>query len=300
MIFCLLLFTASGIYAKQKTFTREYTYQASEMDSKVSSRTNATAEMRNILLREVGTYIRSEQQTSVKGNTQDYAEKIEAITAGIVEMKVLEEKWDFGTYYIKAEMTVDPDDVNKRIAEVLNDKQLTKELEDSRKRTREAETEIAKLKREMEAQQRQFAKEKDATKKTLAKERDRDLQVSYNKQIDWLSAEKYYDKALVAHNNGLYELAVEYYQKCTDISPHYSTYFNMGCSYDGQNNYTQAISCYQKAILMNPNYVEAYCNMGTAYYRLGNVNKQLECYKKAARLGDIGCQNWLKGNGYSW
>jgi urate oxidase len=139
IIFYLLLLAVNSSYAQKKTFVRDYSYQASEMDSKISSKTNATAEMRNILLREIGTFIRSEQQTTVHDNTQDYAEKIEAITAGIVEMKVLDEQWNGITYYIKAEMTVDPDDVNRRIAEVLNDKGKTKELEESRKRVREAE-----------------------------------------------------------------------------------------------------------------------------------------------------------------
>jgi hypothetical protein len=47
-------------------------------------------------------------------------------------MKVLDERWDGATYYIKAEMTVDPKDLERRIAEVLNDKQKTKELEEAR------------------------------------------------------------------------------------------------------------------------------------------------------------------------
>jgi hypothetical protein len=42
-------------------------------------------------------------------------------------MKTLDEQWDGATYYIKAEMTVDPKDLERRIAEVLNDKQKTKE-----------------------------------------------------------------------------------------------------------------------------------------------------------------------------
>jgi hypothetical protein len=127
---------------------RDYTYTVGEDDSRNTARTNAIKQMQKILLQEIGTFIRSEQQTTVQGDEQDYTEKIEAITAGIVEMNVLEENFTGATFYIKAEITIDPDDVNKRIAEVLNDKQKDKALEESLNRAKAAEAENERLRNE--------------------------------------------------------------------------------------------------------------------------------------------------------
>jgi hypothetical protein len=87
-ILCLLL-CSIGVYAQKKTFVREYKYQASEVDSKVTARDFAVYEMEKILLREVDEFLKAERKSVTQGNSQDYTQKIEAITAGIVEMKVL-------------------------------------------------------------------------------------------------------------------------------------------------------------------------------------------------------------------
>jgi hypothetical protein len=45
--------------AEIKTFLKEYTYQASEMDSKVSCRAIALEQVKRLLLEELGTYLES-------------------------------------------------------------------------------------------------------------------------------------------------------------------------------------------------------------------------------------------------
>jgi len=131
LVFALLPLLSGGSYAqKQKeTFTREYTYTAGEADSKLTSRKIATDEIRNILLREIGTLVR-EEIIIVSGNTQEYIQKLETLTAGIVKMETLDERWDGKTYYIKARMTVDLKDFRKRMDEERNNRQKEKELED--------------------------------------------------------------------------------------------------------------------------------------------------------------------------
>jgi superkiller protein 3 len=284
ILLCALLLAVSGAYAEKKTFTKEYTYHAGEDDSRNTSRTNATAQMRSILLREIGTFILAEQQITTLGNEQDYSEKIEAITAGIVTMNIIEEKFDpYPDYYIKAEMTIDPDDVNKRIDEVLNDKQKTKDLEDSRQRVLAADAEIAKLKREMEEQRRQFAEEKDAAKRALEEERNKALQASYQKQVNILSTEEYVISGNNAYENGLYASAIDAYQKAIEIDSNYAgvAYNNIGAAYNALKNYTQAISSYQKVIDIEPQSKDAHYNMGVGYFALKNYPQAIRCYQKA-------------------
>jgi superkiller protein 3 len=262
----ILAALASGTvaYAQKKTFVRDYTYQASEVDSKVTARANATTQMRTTLLREIGEFLHSER-ISVSGA---YSETIEAITAGIVDMKVIDEQWDGYTYYIKAEMTVDPKDLERRIAAVLNDKQKTKELEDARKRTLAAEAEAARLRKELE--------------QTKNEQQRLALQKGYQQSADALSAEEYFTRGENAYVNRLYELAIEYYQKTIEIDPNNAAaYSDMGDAYDELEDYRGAIRCYQKVIEIDPNNAYAYNNMGIAYYYLEDYRGAIRCYQKA-------------------
>jgi tetratricopeptide (TPR) repeat protein len=270
-IILLALACTVSLQAQKRTFTRAYTYQASEVDSKVSARANATTQMRNILLREVGEFLHTERTLTQNATTQDYSEKIEAITAGIVEMKTLDEQWDGNTYYIKAEMAVDPEDLERRVADVLNDKQKTQELEEARKRTLAAEAEIERLKKELAAAKNEPQR--------------LDLKTRYQQTADALSAEEYYTKGNNARENGFYELAIGYYQQAIDIKPNYAyAYNNMGVAHDDFKNYDEAIRCYQKAIDLDPNYAKAYYNMGISYAHLENYNEAIRCYQKAIDL----------------
>jgi superkiller protein 3 len=272
---CLLLLLFVPLHAQKKTFTREYTYQASELDSKVTARTNATTQMRNILLREMGEYLHTERTLSQNAASQDYAEKVEAITAGIVEMKTLDEQWNGDTFYIKAEMTVDPKDLERRIADVLNDKQKTKELEEARKRTLTAEAEAARLRKELQ--------ETKNEQQRLA------LQKNYQQATDVLSAEEYFTKGNNAAESGFNELGIEYYQKAIAINPNLvAAYYNMGITYADLENYWEAIRCYQKAVAIDPNFAMAYYNMGNTYKNLKNYNEAIHCYQKALAIDPNG------------
>ena len=66
----------------------------------------------NLLLEELGTYL--ESNTEVKNFTLT-RDKITIITAGIVRTIILDEKWDKKTYYLKAKITADPEDVTRKI-----------------------------------------------------------------------------------------------------------------------------------------------------------------------------------------
>lgn len=323
-ILLIMLFAAVGaatLHAQKKTFVRDYTYQASELDSKVTARANATTQMRNILLREVGEFLHTERTIKLTATSQDYAEKTEAITASIIEMKTLDEQWDGFIYYIKAEMTVDPKDLERRIVEVLNDKQKTKELEESRKRTLAAEAEAARLIKEL--------KESKDRQQRLA------LQKTYTQATDALSAEEYFTRGYNAGANGFYELAIEYYQQSIAANPNYAlAYCNMGYAYNNLQDYREAIRYYEKAIAIDPNFSLAYHRLGYVYYglgdhqqaliwikkaievdndyingydslgeiyeRMGNRKKAVENYQIAARRGYKNSQKWLQENGYRW
>ncbi len=78
--------------------------------------------------------IQWEEQIGDKIVSGEFAEqRIIAITAGVTETKILDERWTGVEYWIKAEITLDPDDLKRKIDEVINNKEKLKELEDVKK-----------------------------------------------------------------------------------------------------------------------------------------------------------------------
>jgi len=315
---CLLLTSSTPLFAQTKTFTREYTYRASEDDSKNSCRTQATVQLRTALLREVGTYMRSEQQTITIGNTQNYAEKLEAITAGIVEMKILDEKWNGETYYIKAQMTIDPNDVKQKIEELAEDKQKAKELEESRERTKAAEIEIEQLKKQIAE-----------LKKTKGNEQKVEQKINdYNKQIAKLSTEEDYikkaqvvnitiyqqnnyntnitigniigtvnniitapteegflEKGIKAENNKDYNLAIHYYKEAIKTNPNdIKAYHKLAYVYQNLKDYDNAIKTYKKAISINSYLTDSYVGLGVVYTIMKDYQQAIKTYNQAVKI----------------
>jgi len=138
--------------AQEKTFTREYSYKASELDSKNSCRTIAKTQLRQNLLEEIGVYIESEQilKTSEVDNKfrQDFRENISTVTAGITKMEVLDEKWDGENYWMKASITVDPTSLQQTLKQIIEDRKRTKELESLKLQLSESLKKIEDLKKE--------------------------------------------------------------------------------------------------------------------------------------------------------
>ncbi|MDR0711222.1 MAG: tetratricopeptide repeat protein [Prevotellaceae bacterium] len=275
----LLLCSGAG-HAQKKIFTREYRYTASEADSKLTARSIATQQMRNELLREIGEFLLSEKtlltQSTLTGNreelTEEFTSKVEAISAGIVEMKVLNETWNGEVYYIRAQMAVDTSDVQKRIAEVLGDKQKTRELEESRQRALAAEAEVERLKKKL-------------AKASLSENQLRQLQKDYRQQVGTLTAEEHFLQGYYAAENGLMELALEHWKRALTITPGKANlHYNLGNAYYELNDKRQAIECFQKAIDLNPADVAAYSNMGIACYGLGDDSRAIACFRKAIEI----------------
>jgi hypothetical protein len=122
----LILVCISNVNAQEKTFLREYTYVASEIDSKISSRGIALNQLRSILLQEIGTYVESEHILKTKDVdgifSQDFIENIATISAGVTKLQVLEERWNGETFWMKAAITIDPKSLEASLKQLINDR----------------------------------------------------------------------------------------------------------------------------------------------------------------------------------
>jgi len=123
-----ILLIALFVNAENKTFIREYTYQASESDSKISARTQALTEVKKLLLEELGVYVESYVNYTIESQgghiTKDFiTNEIKQLSVGITETKILEEKWNGEQYYVRAEIVSDPTDVVRKINQTLEKRQ---------------------------------------------------------------------------------------------------------------------------------------------------------------------------------
>ena len=228
-----------------------------------------------------------EEQIGDKIESGEFAEQRKiAITAGITETKILDERWTGVEYWIKAEITLDPDDLKRKIDEVINNKEKLKELEDVKKKADNALAEIERLKKELSKSK----SEADQLKLTKA----------YNKETDVLSATNWFQKGYNAVENKEYDKAISFYLRCIELYPDAGAYYNLGIAYKGQGNLTKAIQSYEKAIEIDPDDAMAYWKRSIAKDALGDKIGGLEDTKKAAKLGHRGAQDWLRANGYNW
>jgi tetratricopeptide (TPR) repeat protein len=237
-IFAVLnIFLFAGLsHAKVVTFEKEYTYQASELDSKASCRTISLAMVKRLLLEELGTYLISE--TEVK-NMQLTKDQVTTYSAGIVSAEVIEEKWDGKTYWLKAKVSADPIEVSKALKKIIDDKYQAKQLEDTRKKAEELVKENVRLKKEIEVLAK--AKKRD-TKAQAKKVKD------YEKIIRWLDAIEWFEKGHSAILAGRYSEAINAMTKAVEIQPDYArAYVVRGFVYNRLGNHQQAIADFKIA-----------------------------------------------------
>ena len=259
------LISANFAFGETKIFLEEYTYQASEADSKLSSRVIALEQVKRLLLEKLGTYLESE--TEVK-NFQLTKDQIVILTAGIVRAEVIEEGWDGKTYYLKAKISAEPKEVIKSIDLLRHDRQKTKELEETRKKADEALEEVEKLKKELE-----IAKAGKAE------------QEQYNGAVNRLSARDWFDKGYALGIAGRHQEAIGAFTSAIELDRKYAmAYVGRGVAYGTLGDHRQAIRDYDRAIELNPKHAQSYYNRGNAYANLGDRRQAIRDSDRAIEL----------------
>ena len=313
--FLILFFIPNLTSAETKTFIKEYTYQASEVDSKVSCRAISLEQVKRLLLDELGTYLESYTEIVNFKLTKD---QITALTAGIVQTQVVKEKWNGERYWIQAEIKADPDEVVKAVDSLRKDRQKSKELEDANKRAEAALREVERLRKELELakkDQTKIARYDEAIKelsaidwlrKGLSLSNAGDYQGAISAdtkaiQLDPKNSLAYVLRGINYYLLGNYQKALEDSNRAVELDPRMAeAYVVRGSCYSALGNDQQAIDDSNKAIELDPKDSFAYVIRGDAYSNLGNMAQATSNYKIAARLGDKNSQNFLKSNNISW
>jgi tetratricopeptide (TPR) repeat protein len=267
-LICLsLLVTSSPAKAETKTFIEAYTYQASEADSKLQSRAIALEQVKRLLLEKLGTYLESETEVINFHLTKD---QIKIFTAGIVSTEVIEgsEKWDGKTYSFKAKITADPKEVIKSIDFFRQDRQKTKELEETRNKVNELLKEVESLKKGP----------------ALAK-KDQTSIARYDEAIKELSATDCYLRGVSLIRERNYEDAIAANTRAIQLNPRYEyAYINRSYAYSSLGRFQQGLEDANKAIELNPKLALAFLNRSLANSNLGNLEQILEDSDRAIEL----------------
>lgn len=231
-VFIVLVICPFALAAIQ-IFTMEYTYFANELDSRNSCKAIATEQLKRELLEQLGTYV--ESKTVVRDQEVD-KESITTLSAGVVQVIPLQEKWDGKQYWLKAQLKADPDEVAASIKKLKNDEQLANELEESRAQAAHAIEELTALKRQL----------------ALATA-DQEKQEQYNEAVNRLSASDSFDRGTAFAVAGNDEEAVKAYDQAIRFYPDDGKYYiNRSAVLVRMGQYDRAAHDLQRASALIP------------------------------------------------
>jgi tetratricopeptide (TPR) repeat protein len=290
---------STSALAEVKVFERSYTYQASEIDSKVTSRAIALEQVKRLLLEEVGTYLVSETDVRNYELTKD---KVTVLSAGIVKTEILNEAWDGKTYSIRVRMSVDSAEAAKLLNGSRENSQKSRELEETNRKVDEALAKIKQLQEEQAAGKGAGTRQADYIKAVDELHSNEWI----NKGTAFMVADNYtggldafskavelnpgnvwahIDKGWALNGLGDYHGALNELNEAEEIDPKNPwIYVNRGTSYNFLGNFRQALLDQQKALSLDTKNAWAYINLGWAYEGLGNLSQAVTELNKAEQL----------------
>ncbi len=275
LLIVALALSVNSLYSQEKTFVKEYTYKASEADSKVSCRAIATNQLRSMLLNELGVYVESNQllkTDDVAGkNSQDFIENISTISAGITKLNILGETWNGDTFWMKAAITVDTTSLQESLKRISEDHQKVKELTDIKQRLDDANQKLAELTQALTEQ-------KEINAKSALTEK-------YNNKINEISATNSMYNAKAKFESKDFRGAIEEFNKVITLDPRYTiAYAYRGHSKAKLADYPGAIEDFNKAIELNPRFDAAYVDRGYAKSVAGDYEGAQADFTEAIKI----------------
>jgi len=150
LVLLAALISVPQAQAEVKEYIRDYNYHGTDFDTADTGRINAIDGVRRELLNEIGSYVGSVIKTHQDSLGNSYmSQDLVNITAGIVALKVLNERWSRPVYFVKAGMKADPDDVLAKLQAMRADLELEKSLRSSYEALQSARAELEELKAQL-------------------------------------------------------------------------------------------------------------------------------------------------------
>jgi tetratricopeptide (TPR) repeat protein len=296
------LLSTVDVNGETKSFVREYTYQSGEYDSRLTCRAIAMTEAKRLLLEELGTFLKS---STLVQNGMVVNDDISILTAGAVQTKLVEEKWDGDQYWIKVRMDADPDSVDLAVKRLREDQSKTAELEALRQKTDRAMLELNRLNQQLSQASSEASNFSDQIKylenarrlsaselsqQGMAALMSNDYTgalLAYSKalELDSTDAASYVNRGIAYARAGDYQKAVQDYDRAArTMSQDHRLYYNRGIACYGLKQYAKALKDFNKAILLKPDHAKSYYNRAMTYEKSENWKLALLDYAKAIKL----------------
>ncbi len=284
-VFTLVIATGVSVAtAGVSVFARDYTYTASDSDSKLSSRAIAMEQVKRILLEELGTYIKSE---TVIRNAELSKDEVTMLTAGVVRTEIVDEKWDGQTYYIKVEIVADPDSIAESIKELVAEKESLGDLKESKAQADAALEEVARLRAELEVARAALEKAKTAGEDSSEDaSKVMELQKQYIGETEKMTAYSLWEQGHALFKKRKYEEALGYFDRAIELNPRMVRAYGLrGALYNKTGFYKKALADLNIAIEIKPKGAKLYFRRWYAHKKLGMKKKARADLEKSAELG---------------
>ncbi|MCG6937779.1 MAG: hypothetical protein LJE83_06345 [Gammaproteobacteria bacterium] len=120
----VILIVVTTVNSAEKNYIREYTYKASDLDSRVTARSNAMKLIKAGVLEEIVTFVSSNSTIGQKQIGDEFRSSFihqaNSKSAGFLKAKILEETWNGYELKLKAEIRADPDKVRDELTKSLS------------------------------------------------------------------------------------------------------------------------------------------------------------------------------------
>jgi tetratricopeptide (TPR) repeat protein len=268
--------------ASSRKFIESYTYSAGESDSKLTCRMVSLIEIKRLLLERIGTYL--ESRTEIKDFKVEKDELV-ALTAGVVKLEILDEKWNGEKYTMTAKIEANPNDITRAIEDLRKHKSKLGNIEKLKTINDESLEQI----REMQSRMQQL--QSDLLK----------LNQDANANEGILNAWGLYEKAVELRQSGNPKEAIKALNTVIQNNPTHLAYFERGMAYVETGRYDDAIVDLTEVLKVRPNMRGVLWARGMAYNKSGNKRYARRDIEKSAELGNGRAKRWLKEHpGVGW
>lgn len=114
----IILFLLISNSVLSQGYVKEYTYNASDNDSKIDARNNALTELKKQVVEEVGTLVSTQTDMINEDGEKNIRLKTKVISECITKTEIIEESWNGYIYYVKAKIYINEKDAIKRLKEI--------------------------------------------------------------------------------------------------------------------------------------------------------------------------------------
>jgi tetratricopeptide (TPR) repeat protein len=272
LFFPIILFLSSIVPAYGETLSvqQSFTYTASPIDTKASSQTIASRNLKRLLLDKLAAQLEAAPDG---GNLHLNAKLIGTLLAGLVIFRTSDEKWNGKVYSLLGQISADQDRLIKALDTLSKDYQGVKELEKARRKTEELLNDLDKLRKE-DRTHRSSKRRADAARARRAK--------SYEETIAKVKGVDWYESAFAAQQAGDNQGAIRAYTRSLELIPNYAeALFRRGAAFAVGGEHEKARRDFDRALDLNPEYTIAYMFRGVASYRLKKYERAIQDFNKA-------------------